>query len=228
MLGGDVGAFRTARAHGALHDPGDDLDDLLHETDVIHDGEEGADEDDGGEYGEGEDGEGVAGDSEVAEDQLRSRRRSGRGVRGDVGCVPEDGLAVGPLDATPKAKTILRPRPQATVRHLMASAVGGECVGEGEEGDESEKSGVTSQGVLRREIGFECYGECTGESWAPGCQGGSGGFVAVVDMLPLPPCFQQNLQTKYFRFDLGVLRGRVKCDDFRRDAGSCFQVDCLG
>ncbi len=45
---------------------------------------------------------------------------------------------------------------------LDGAAVGGESVGEGEEGDESEKSGVTSQGVLRREIGFECYGECTG------------------------------------------------------------------
>ena len=40
--GGDVGGLRAGGAHGALHDPGDDLDDLLHEADVIQDGEEGA------------------------------------------------------------------------------------------------------------------------------------------------------------------------------------------
>ena len=63
---------------------------------------------------------------------------------------------------TRKAKTICRPRPQATVRQLDGAAVGGERVGEAEEGDETEKTGESCQGVLRREIGFECYGECTG------------------------------------------------------------------
>ena len=58
--GGDVGGLGAAGAHGALHDPGDDLDDLLHEADVVQDGEEGGDEDDGGQNGEGEDGERVA------------------------------------------------------------------------------------------------------------------------------------------------------------------------
>ena len=66
---GDVGRFRAGGAHGALHDEGDDLDDLLHEPDVIQDGEEGGDEDDGGEDGEGEDGKGIAGNAERAEDE---------------------------------------------------------------------------------------------------------------------------------------------------------------
>ncbi len=66
--GGYVGGLGSAGAHGALHDPGDDADDLLHEADVVEDGEEGRDEDDGRQDGEGEDGEGVAGGSEGAED----------------------------------------------------------------------------------------------------------------------------------------------------------------
>jgi len=67
--GGYVGGFGARGAHGALHDPGDDADDVLHETDVIHDREEGADEDDGGEDGEGEYCERVAGGAETAEDK---------------------------------------------------------------------------------------------------------------------------------------------------------------
>ena len=55
--GGYVGALGSGGAHGPLHDEGDDLDDLLHETDVVHDGEKCRDEDDGGEDGEGERGE---------------------------------------------------------------------------------------------------------------------------------------------------------------------------
>ena len=58
--GGDVCAFGSACAHGALHDPGDDLDDLLHDAEVIEDGKEGADEDDRRKHGEGEDGEGIS------------------------------------------------------------------------------------------------------------------------------------------------------------------------
>ena len=57
MLAATLVDLGAAGAHGPLHDPGDDLDDLLHETDVVEDGEEGADEDDGGQHGEGEDGE---------------------------------------------------------------------------------------------------------------------------------------------------------------------------
>ncbi len=52
---------------------------------MIHDGEEGADEDDGGEYGEGEDGEGVAGDAEVAEDQSGAVGGVGEESCDDVG-----------------------------------------------------------------------------------------------------------------------------------------------
>ena len=78
--GGYVGGFGAGGSHGALHDPGDDADDVLHEADVIHDREERADEDDGGKNGEGEDGEGRRG-CRGGRRRGRSRRRSGRGAR---------------------------------------------------------------------------------------------------------------------------------------------------
>ena len=40
--GSDVGGFGAAGAHCPLHDPGDHADDVLHEADVVHDGEERA------------------------------------------------------------------------------------------------------------------------------------------------------------------------------------------
>src|SRR3984957_4363346 len=46
--GGDVGRFCSRGAHGALHDPCDDLNHFLHEADVIEHGEESGDKDDGG------------------------------------------------------------------------------------------------------------------------------------------------------------------------------------
>ena len=66
--GGDVGGFGSGDAHGLLHDPGEGADDELHETDVVEDGEERRDEDDGGKDFEGEDGQGGVGAAEVAED----------------------------------------------------------------------------------------------------------------------------------------------------------------
>ena len=66
--GGYVGGFGSAGAHGALHDPGDDADDVLHHADVVHDGKERRDEDDGRQDREGEGGERVAGGADVAED----------------------------------------------------------------------------------------------------------------------------------------------------------------
>ena len=67
--GGDIGGFGSAGAHGALHDPGDNLNDLLHESYVIEDGEEGRDEDDGGKDGEGEDAECALWVAEGSEDE---------------------------------------------------------------------------------------------------------------------------------------------------------------
>ena len=56
-------------SHCSLHDPGDSLDDLLHETDVVHNGEEGRDKDDSGQHGEGERSELVARSSHASEDK---------------------------------------------------------------------------------------------------------------------------------------------------------------
>ncbi len=132
-------------AHGALHDPGDDPDDLLHETDVVEDGEEGGDEDDGGKDGEGEDGERVAGGAEAAEDQ-----------RGAVGGVAEEAgddggdaacrmrLAEGPLDDE-EGEDDLEAEAPGYGAPADGAAVGGEGVGEREEDDESEKSGESRQ-----------------------------------------------------------------------------------
>ena len=103
----------------------------------------------------------VAGDAEVAEDQAGAVGGVAEESGDDSGDGGEDGLAVAPLDDA-EGEDYLEAEAPGYGAPLDGSAVGGECVGEGEEGDESEKSGVTSQGVLRREIGFECYGECTG------------------------------------------------------------------
>ena len=117
--GGDVGGLGAGGSHGALHDPGDGADDLLHEADVVEQSEEGGDEDDGGKDGEGEDGERIAGSAQRAEDH-------GGAVNGvaEQAC---NSVAGGVKDGWPKvhlmtrmAKKIWRPRPQATVRQRIA------------------------------------------------------------------------------------------------------------
>src|SRR6185503_12907094 len=56
----DVGAggqgLRPGGLEGALHDPGDALDDGLHDAEVVEHGHQGGQEDDGGEHVEGEEG----------------------------------------------------------------------------------------------------------------------------------------------------------------------------
>ncbi len=79
--GGDVGGFGSAGAHGALHDPGDDANDLLHEADVVEQGEERGDEDDGGKDGEGEDGEAGGRAFRAGRRPWRIRRRHGTAGR---------------------------------------------------------------------------------------------------------------------------------------------------
>ena len=52
--GGDIGAFGAAGAHNAEHDPSHALDHILHDAEVVEDGEQGGDEDDDGKNLEGE------------------------------------------------------------------------------------------------------------------------------------------------------------------------------
>ena len=131
--GGDVGGLGAGGAHGALHDPGDDLDDLLHDADVVEDGEEGGDEDDGGQDGEGEDGERVAGVprgpktmrgavdgvAEQAGDGVASRRARMR-------------LAEAPLDDE-EGEEDLQAETPGDGAPADGAAVGGEGVGDAEE-----------------------------------------------------------------------------------------------
>ena len=134
--GSDVGALGTAGSHGALHDPGDDLDDLLHEADVVEHGEEGGDEDDGGKDGEGEDGERIAGSSEGAEDQRGAVDGVGKQAGDDGGDFVKDSLSGVPLDDEEGEEDLQAEAPDDGAE-LDGAAIGGEGVGEGEEGDES-------------------------------------------------------------------------------------------
>ena len=135
--GGDVRGFGSAGAHGALHDPGDGLDDLLHETDVVHDGEERGDEDDGGENGEGEGGERVAGSAHAAEDEGGAVGGVAEEAGDDGGDAAEDALAEAPLDDE-EGEDDLQAEAPGDGSPLDGAAIGGEGVGEAEEGDEAE------------------------------------------------------------------------------------------
>jgi len=75
-------------------------------------------------------------------------------VAGDGG---EDGLAVGPLDDQEGEEDLEAEAPEDGPP-ADGAAVGGESVGETKEGDETEKSGETCQGVLRLEIGMSFMG----------------------------------------------------------------------
>src|SRR5665213_1696040 len=96
--GRDVGAFGAACAHGALHDPGDDLNDLLHDSDVVEDGQECRNEDDGRKDGEGENAEDAVGVAEWTEDHDGTVGRVAQHAGDGVGAGLEDLLAVSPLD----------------------------------------------------------------------------------------------------------------------------------
>ena len=134
--GGNVGGFGSGCSHGALHDPGDDLDDLLHETDVVHDGEEGGDEDDGGKDGEGEDGDGAFGVAECSEDE----RGAIGGMAEEAGDDPGDGsenvLAVGPLDDE-EGEDDLQAKTPGNGAPTDGAAVGGERITKAQKGNEA-------------------------------------------------------------------------------------------
>jgi hypothetical protein len=120
---------------------------------VVEDGEEGADEDDGGKDGEGEDAEGVAG---VAERPKTSEEPSAEWPRRPVmtpETAAEDGLAVGPLDDE-EGEDDLQAETPGDGAPADGAAVGGEGVGEAEEGDEAEQTGETCQGVLLWFVGL--------------------------------------------------------------------------
>ena len=134
--GGDVGGFGSAGAHSALHDPGDDLDDLLHETDVIEDGEEGADEDDGGKDGEGEDAEGALGIAERAEDERGAVGGVTQKTGDEAGDGGEDGLPVGPFDDE-EGEDDLQAETPGYRAPLDGAAVSGEGISEAEKSDEA-------------------------------------------------------------------------------------------
>ncbi len=135
--GGDVGGFRAASAHGALHDEGDDLDDLLHEADMVEDGEEGADEDDGGKDGEGEDGERALRVAECTEDEGGAVDGVAEEAGDDAGDAGEDDLAGVPLDDREGEEDLQAEAPDDGAP-ADGAAIGGERVGDREEDDEAE------------------------------------------------------------------------------------------
>ena len=148
--GGDVGGLRSGDAHGLLHDPGEGADDELHEADVIEDGEEGRDEDDGGENFEGEDGHGRvvaeraedhggAGDG-VGEELIDAVAGGGEDALADCGFEDDDG------------EDELEAEAPGYGAPLDGAAVGGEGVGERKKGDESEKTSETCQRVALRRL----------------------------------------------------------------------------
>ena len=147
--GGDVGGLGSGDAHGLLHDPREGADDELHEADVIEDGEEGRDEDDGGEDLEGEDGErGVV--AEWAEDHGGAGDGVGQELVDAVACGGEDALADGGLEDNDGEDNLKAETPRYRAP-LDGAAVSGEGVSEREKGEESEKTGETCQrGALRR------------------------------------------------------------------------------
>ena len=104
--GGDVGAFGAGGPHRALHDEGDDLDDLLHKTNVVKDSEEGADEDDGRQDGEGEDAQHALGVAKGAKDKRGAVGGMGEQTGDEAGDSGEDGLAVRPLDDKEREKDL--------------------------------------------------------------------------------------------------------------------------
>jgi hypothetical protein len=143
--GGNVGGLCAGGAHGELHDEGHDADDLLHEADVIKDGEERGDEDDGGEDGEGEDGEGIGGDAEVAEDERRAVGGVAEQAGDDSGDIGEDGLTVAPFNDSECEDDLETETPDDGLP-ANGAAVGGEGVGETDEGKKAEQTGESCQG----------------------------------------------------------------------------------
>ena len=127
--GGNVGGFGAGSAHGALHDPGDDADDVLHEANVVHDGEEGADEDDGRQHGEGEGGERVAGCADAAEDERGAVGAVAEQAGDDGRDVVQDGLTGVPLDDQEGEDDLQREAP-GDGAPADGAAIGGEGVGE--------------------------------------------------------------------------------------------------
>ena len=99
-------------------------------------GEERADEDDGGEHGEGEDAERALGIAELAEDERGAVDGVAEQSGDDAGDFGEHDLAVAPLDDT-EGKDYLEAETPRDGAPLDSAAVGGESVGEAEEGDES-------------------------------------------------------------------------------------------
>jgi len=144
--GGDVGGLCAAGSHGALHDPGDDADDPLHEADVVEDGEEGRDEDDCGEDGEGEDGERVSGNTERAEDYGGAIDRMGEQGGDDNTGLVQEGLAVGPLNDEEGEDDLKAEAPEDGAP-ADGAAIGREGVREAKKGDEAEKTGETCQRI---------------------------------------------------------------------------------
>ena len=134
--GGDVRRFGAACAHRPLHDPGDDLDDLLHDAEVIEHREKRGDEDDGGQDGEGEGGERVAGGAETAEDHGGAVDGVGEEAGDGVGTDFEDFLAVAPLDDEDGEEELEAETP-GDGAPLDGFAIGGECVGDAEKNEKS-------------------------------------------------------------------------------------------
>ena len=92
---------------------------------------------------------GVAGCADAAEDEGGAVGGVAEESGDDSGDGAEDGLAVVPLDDE-EGEDDLEAETPGDGAPLDGAAVGGESVGEAEKGDESEKSGESCQGVLRR------------------------------------------------------------------------------
>ena len=135
-----------------MHDEGDDLDDLLHEADVVEDGEEGRDEDDGGQNGEGEDRDRRSGNAEIAEDERGAIDGVAEQAGDEVGDGLEHGLAIGPLDDGEGEDDLQAEAPDDGLP-ADGAPVGGEGVCQTEEGEQTEQTGEPCQDV-RSEVRF--------------------------------------------------------------------------
>ena len=143
--GGDVGGLRAGGAHGALHEPGDDLDDVLHDAEVIEHREERGDKDDRGQDGEGEDGERAV---RVAE--LGPKTRMEPSAAWPSMAVTwsadrlEDLLAEGPLNDEEGEEDLEAETPDDRAPPDRV-AVSGERVSNAEKNSKSEQSGESAQ-----------------------------------------------------------------------------------
>jgi hypothetical protein len=135
--GGDVGGLGSRDAHGLLHDPGEGADDELHKADVIENGEEGRDEDDGGKNSEGEDREGGGIVAEITEDHGGAGDRVCEKLVDTVARGGEETLANGRLEDE-DGEDELEAESPGHGAPADGSAIGGERVGQGDEGDKTE------------------------------------------------------------------------------------------